>query len=113
MRALLPAVAIAASLLVPAAAGAATLRLDGVGPLHLGMSRADALKTGWLAQRGPGGELGGPPIPITYRLSGPKAPDGIRGTVEFRFGHLRAITMTRGATTTTGVRVGATTTTEM
>jgi hypothetical protein len=72
-------------LLGPAStAGAATtlLRLDGIGPLKLGMTRAAALKTGWLADRAPGCELASP-RPITYRFTGPKAPGGLRGSAQF------------------------------
>ena len=50
-----------------------TLRLDGVGPLKLGMRVTAARQTGWLAGRRTGCPLGGPPLPVTYRLSG-RAP---------------------------------------
>ncbi len=104
------ALAVSAALLVaPAAAGATTvLRLDGIGPLKLGMTRADAVASGWLGNRGKGCELGGPPVPITYRFSGPQAPDGISGTAEFRGGHLRGLSFSRGVRTTAGVTVGKT-----
>src|SRR4051794_19400411 len=98
----------------PAAAPAATtLRLDGIGPLHRGMTRADALATGWLTDRRRGCELGGPPVPIVYRLAGPKAPSGLRGTAEFSRGHLRTIAVSRGARTVTGVTAGRSTIGEM
>lgn len=96
----------------PAGAQAAqTLRLDGIGPLRLGMTRAAALRTGWLAQRGRGCELGGPPIPITYRFTGPRAPSGLVGVAEFsgRTGRLRNLSFTRGVRTATGVVVRQTT----
>jgi hypothetical protein len=104
------ALAVSAALLAaPAAAGATTvLRLDGIGPLKLGMTRADAVATGWLGNRGKGCPLGGPPVPITYRFSGPKAPSGIRGTAEFASGHLSGLSFTRGVRTTAGVTVGKT-----
>jgi hypothetical protein len=85
------------------------LRLDGIGPLKLGMSRADAVATGWLTGRRTGCELGGPPLPIVYRVAGPKAPDGVRGTAEFHGGHLRVLAFDRGVRTALGVRVGHTT----
>jgi hypothetical protein len=104
------AVAVSAALLAsPAAAGATTvLRLDGIGPLKLGMTRTAAVATGWLGNRGKGCELGGPPVPITYRFSGPQAPDGISGTAEFRGGHLRGLSFSRGVRTTAGVTVAKT-----
>jgi hypothetical protein len=97
-----------------AAGGPATtvLRLDGIGPLHLGMSRTAALGTGWLAGRGSGCPLGGTP-PITYRFTGPKAPKAIRGSAEFENGRLTTLSFTRGVRTSTGVSVGRTTTARM
>jgi hypothetical protein len=97
-----------------AAGGPATnvLRLDGIGPLHLGMTRTAALATGWLAGRGSGCPLGGTP-PITYRFTGAKAPKGIRGSAEFSGGRLRTLSFTRGVRTSTGVTVGRTTTARM
>jgi hypothetical protein len=89
-------------------AGAATLRLDGIGPLRLGMTRAAAVSTGWLAHRGRGCPLGGTP-PITYRVDGRQAPRGVRGTVEFSGGRLTDMTFTAGVRTTAGVTVGHTT----
>lgn len=86
-----------------------TVRLDGIGPLRIGMTRAAALRTGWLARRGRGCELGGPPIPITYRLSGPRAPAGVRAVAEFDHGRLENIAFTRGVRTATGVVPGSTT----
>jgi hypothetical protein len=85
------------------------VRLDGIGPLRLGMTRAAGLRTGWLSNRGRGCELGGPPIPITYRLAGPRAPAGVRAVAEFDDGELENIAFTRGVRTATGVRPGVTT----
>jgi hypothetical protein len=96
-------------LLGPAsAADAATtlLRLDGVGPLKLGMTRAAAVKTGWLADRAPGCELASP-RPITYRFTGPKAPGGLRGSAQFDSGRLSVISFSRGVRTRVGVGIGA------
>ncbi|HEX6621927.1 MAG TPA: hypothetical protein VF024_19845, partial [Solirubrobacteraceae bacterium] len=109
MRRLSPALGLAALagavLWAPATAagGPATtvLRLDGIGPLHLGMTRAAALGTGWLAGRRPGCPLGGTP-PITYRFTGAKAPKGIKGSMEFVNGRLSTMSFTRGVRTTTG-----------
>jgi len=95
-----------ASAITPAAPP--TLRLDGIGPLRLGMRSAAALRTGWLARRGRGCELGGPPIPVTYRLTGPRAPGGVVGIAEFRFGRLRSLSFTRGVRTALGVVPGST-----
>jgi hypothetical protein len=110
------AAAASAALWVPAtiAGGASTtvVRLDGVGPLHLGMTRSAALATGWLAQRRPGCPLGGTP-PITYRLTGPKVPAAISGSAEFEKHRLTTLSFTRGVRTSTGVTVGRTTTARM
>jgi hypothetical protein len=99
---------------VTIAGGASTtvVRLDGIGPLHLGMTRSAALATGWLAERRPGCPLGGAP-PITYRLTGPKAPGAIRGSAEFENHRLSTLSFTRGVRTSTGVTVGRTTTARM
>ena len=111
----LAAVAGAALVGQASAAGAASttvLRLDGIGPLQLGMTRSAALATGWLAGRGPGCPLGGTP-PITYRFTGPKAPAAIRGSAEFENHRLSTLSFTRGVRTSTGVTVGRTTTVRM
>ena len=99
---------------LPAASPASTtvLRLDGIGPLHLGMTRTAALATGWLAGRGSGCPLGGTP-PITYRFTGAKAPKAIKGSAEFDGGRLTTLSFTRGVRTSTGVTVGRTTTARM
>jgi hypothetical protein len=95
------------------ASPATVLRLDGIGPLHVGMTRTAAVATGWLAQRGTGCELGGRPFPITYRFTGRKAPDGIRGVAEFQHNKLTDLSFSRGVRTSTGVTVGRTTTKRM
>lgn len=115
--ALLVVVAAAAALAGPAAAitpvTPPTLRLDGIGPLRLGMASRAALSTGWLAHRGRGCELGGPPIPVTYRVNGSSAPAGVGGFAEFRFGRLRNLSFTRGVRTAVGVAPGVTRTSAM
>lgn len=110
---LLAVAAALAAAAAPAAQSATTLRLGGIGPLRLGMTSSAALRTGWLARRGRGCELGGPPIPVTYAFSGPSAPAGIVGSAEFRNGTLRNLSFRRGVRTATGVVVGVTTTTGM
>lgn len=90
------------------AGGTTQLRLNGIGPLSLGMTRKAALSTGWLAQRKPGCELGGPPLPITYRLTGASAPKRIKGTAEFTGNRLRTLAFTGGVRTATGVEPGQT-----
>jgi hypothetical protein len=97
----------------PAGAATTRLRLDGIGPLRLGMPRAAAVATGWLANRSTGCPLGGTPLPITYRFSGPNAPRGLHGAAEFHGGRLRALSFTGGVRTATGVTVGRTTTARM
>jgi hypothetical protein len=88
------------------------LRLEGIGPLHLGMTRTAALATGWLAGRRSGCPLGGTP-PITYRFTGAKAPRTIKGSVEFVDNRLDTMSFTAGVRTSTGVTVGRTTTARM
>jgi hypothetical protein len=80
------------------------LRFDGIGPLRLGMGRAEAVATGWLSDPGPGCELAGPAL-VVYRLKGPKAPAGIVGTVEFDKGTLRVLAFSAGVRTTFGVAI--------
>jgi len=77
------------------------------------MTTAAALNTGWLAGRRTGCPLGGRPFPITYRLSGRRAPAGLRGFAEFYRGRLRNLSFTRGVRTDAGVTVGRTTTSQM
>lgn len=97
---------------VGAATAPTTMRLDGIGPLKLGMTRTAAVKTGWLSHRRSGCPLGGTP-PVTYRLSGPAAPKGLGAFVEFTGGRLSDMTFTKGVRTTRGVTVGRTTVTTM
>ena len=89
------------------------LRLDGIGPLRLGMSRAEAVATGWLSDPSPGCELGGPPLPVVYKLKGPKAPAGIVGTVEFDRGTLRVLAFSAGVRTSFGVTIPGGTVSDM
>lgn len=90
-----------------------TLRLDGIGPLKLSMTRTAAVKTGWLSGRGTGCPLGGTPLPITYRLRGHAAPKGVTGTAQFEHGKLTVLTFSAGVRTTAGITVGASTTSQM
>ncbi|MEA2341311.1 MAG: hypothetical protein QOG11_1388 [Solirubrobacteraceae bacterium] len=104
-----PAILVALAAAGPAdAAGATLLRLDGIGPLRLGMTRSAAVATGWLAGRGKGCPLASP-VPVAYALTGPKAPRGIRGSAEFTRGRLRVLAFSGGVRTATGVGVGSTT----
>ena len=104
-------IALTLTLAVAAPASAATplLRLDGIGPLKLGMSRTSAVATGWLAQRHSGCPLGGPPLPVVYNLAGRQAPAGIRGDATFNSGDLTVLAFTRGVHTAAGVVAGKTT----
>jgi len=108
MKRLLLVLALAALLAAPAQ-GATLLRLDGIGPLKLGMSRSAGLDTGWLSNRMTGCELGGKPYPIGYNLKGSQAPNGIEGVAEFTSGTLRTMTFRGGVRTATGVVPGKTT----
>lgn len=89
------------------------LHLDRLGPLKLGMLRSDAVDTAWISNRRPGCELGGPPLPIVYRLRGPRAPSATVGSVEFTGGRLRTVLVSRGARTALGIRVRRSTVTDM
>lgn len=107
------AVTVSFALLSAAPASATTLlRLDGIGPLTLGMTPADALATGWLSDRGRGCELASP-RPVTYRFGGRRAPAGLHGIAEFDAGKLTSLSFTRGVRTGAGVRVGRTTSARM
>jgi hypothetical protein len=112
MKRLLLAVPVAL-LLAPAAHGAALLRLDGIGPLKMGMSRMAALDTGWLSNRHTGCELSGKPYPIDYDLKGAQAAAGIVGSAEFTGGKLTNLAFRSGVKTATGVQPGKTTVASM
>jgi hypothetical protein len=102
-------------LVVPSTAFArpALLRLDRLGPLKLGMTPTSAVHTGWLAHQGTGCPLGGPPLPITYRVDGRKAPLGVTGQVEFVNGKLSDMSFRHGVRTATGIIVGKSTIAQM
>lgn len=97
-----------AGLLAAPAQGATLARLDGIGPLKLGMSRVAALDTGWLGEKQTGCKLGGPPYPIDYTLTGAKAPKGITANAEFSAGKLANVTFSKGVRTAAGVVPGIT-----
>ena len=116
MRCIVAVLALALAIATSSATGSTTptrLRLDGIGPLHLGMTRQAALATGWLAHRSPGCELAGPPRPIAYRVNGPNAPKGVLGTAEFTGNRLRALAFTGGVMTAVGIEVGHSTAPQM
>ena len=104
---------IAFAVFVPAAGATTLLHLSHLGPLTLGMKRAPALATGWLANRTTGCPLGGPPLPIDYEITGAKAPKGIHGSAEFTSGVLSSLSFTGGVRTAVGVTVGKTSTSRM
>ena len=92
----------------PAVAAAPTqLRLNGIGPLRLGMPLAAARATGWIAHPVEGCELA-TPRPVVYRLDGRGAPAGLSGTVEFFQGRLTQLSVGAGVRTALGVRPGTT-----
>jgi hypothetical protein len=108
-----PAILLALALAAPADAARTTLlRLDGIGPLRLGMTRSAAVATGWLAGRSRGCPLASP-VPVTSSLTGPKAPRGLGGTAEFTGGRLRTLAFRRGVRTAAGVVIGSTTVAQM
>lgn len=79
---------------------APTLRTDGLGPLTLGMSAADAGETGLIGPVGPGCELGG------TEAASLKPP--LAGTVDFSDGKLESIDLRGGAKTKENVGPNAT-----
>ncbi len=107
---------LAATIAGAAPAGAASaptrVRLDGVGPITLGMTRADAAKTGWLSNPHRNCPDKGT-VANGYELHGAKAPGGLGASVAFAGGTLRAISLEKGARTQTGVTVGVSTLTRM
>jgi hypothetical protein len=107
MKGLIAALPALAVLAAPAH-GATLVRLDGIGPLKLGMSRMASLDTGWLGAKSTGCKLGGKPYPIGYTLTGAKAPAGIKGSAEFQHGTLANFSFTGGVRTATGVVPGTT-----
>lgn len=102
-RVLLLSIVLSLFAVAPAGAALTTLRLDGIGPLKLGMSRTAAVATGWLSDRSPGCELASP-RPVVYQLRGAKAPSGLRGSAEFSAGKLTNVAVRRGARTALGIR---------
>lgn len=79
----------------------ATLGLDGIGALRLGMARAEAEKTGMLGPVGPGCELSG--------STGADLLPPLEGGVEFDAeGRLESVNLRAGATTAEGVPPTAT-----
>jgi hypothetical protein len=112
-RAKLISLSIAVLCAFPVAAGASTLlRLNGIGPLKLGMTQHAAAQTGWLGNKAKGCELQRP-RPITYTFTGPSAPSNLTGLIQFDNGKLSSISATRGVHTKTGVVVGKTTHSQM
>ena len=109
MRRVLLALPLAALLAAPAHGAAPVLRLDGIGPLSLGMGQSAALATDWLSNRQRGCPLGGKPYPVGYSLDGRKAPKAIKARVEFNNSKLTTVTATGGVRTALGVVPGRTT----
>ena len=107
MKRLVPVLLLTGLLAAPAQ-GATLVRLDGIGPLKLGMSSTSALDTGWLSDKQTGCKLGGRPYPVDYRLAGAKAPTGITGSAEFSGGKLADMTFSKGVRTAAGVVPGVT-----
>lgn len=89
------------------AAAVPLLRLDGIGPLMLGMSEADAEATGWLSNRSaPWCPFAGTEDP-TWDLAGPSAPAGVDGYLIFREGEIDQVVIRSGTTTDEGIGAGA------
>jgi hypothetical protein len=76
------------------------------------MTRAAAVKTGWVSDRAKGCELASP-RPLVYQLNGRDAPDALQGFVYFVNDRLTGFDLTTGVETATGVRPGKTTVSQM
>jgi hypothetical protein len=103
--------AVTAAVLTATAAGSAAtplMRLDGVGPVKLGMTRSAAVSTGWLANKTLGCELASP-RPVVFQFTGPKAPAGLKGSASFVGGKLVNVSFRRGVRTRLGIRPGVST----
>lgn len=98
----------AAALAAPALAAPPVIRFDGVGPLRLGMTLADARATGWLAHKTTGCALE-MPRPVVYSLDGTRAPAALDGFATFRAGRLSTVAVNAGGRTKLGVAPGKTT----
>lgn len=101
-------IALLGSAVIADAATPPRLRLNGIGPLTLGMTRPAAVATGWLANPGPGCELSGPNRKV-YDFTGPQAPAGLVGSASFTDGKLVNINFRKGVQTHVGVRPGVST----
>lgn len=104
-------VALTAVVLTATAAGSAAtplMRLRGIGPVQLGMTRPAAVSTGWLAHKTLGCELASP-RPVVFQFDGPKAPAGLKGSASFVGGKLVNISFRSGVHTRLGIRPGVST----
>lgn len=110
LRIVIGAGVVVVALTAPATGSAATplLRLDGIGPLKLGMTRAAAVSTGWLANKTLGCELASP-RPVVFQFTGPKAPAGLKGSASFVGRKLVNISFRSGVRTRLGIRPGVST----
>ncbi len=105
--------AVAATCLISAGAASAApaptvIRLDGIGPLRIGMTQKQAVATGWLSTRMPGCSLESPQ-PVMYRLNGRRAPKALTASATFQAGKLRSIRIDAGGRTKLGIAPGRTT----
>ncbi len=101
-------IALLGSAVMADAATPPRLRLTGIGPLTLGMTRPAAVATGWLANPQAGCEFYGPTA-RGYDFTGPQAPAGLVGNASFTNGKLVNISFRRGVQTHVGVRPGVST----
>ena len=80
---------------------------DGLGPLRLGMSRSDALDSGWLGepQETCSDMIGGGAAPgeYAYMLDGPQAPEGLSGSVEISDDEITTIGVSKSVAMPNGV----------
>ena len=93
-----------------------TLRLDGIGPLRLGMSRNSAYAFGLLRSSTETCLGAKPPLPVSYASDGPRATPGVRFTAYFtggRNGKLTHVMVYDGARTELGIRPGVSTAAQM
>ena len=93
-----------------------TLRLDGIGPLRLGMTRNAAYKTGVIRSHSDTCLDRKKPLPISYGSDGPRVAPGAKFISYFRGGRngrLTHIFASSGVRTQLGIRPGVSTAPEM
>lgn len=93
-----------------------TIRLDGIGPLRLGMTRRAATATGWLRSSSETCNDRAGALPQVMRADGPRAAPAVNLSAYFRSGangKLTHLMFSGGARTELGIRPGVSTAAQM